>query len=380
MKHRICSCFIFLLVFLISHFALAFPAKLGPVVDQIYNADFSQARTNVNAYIHDNPEEPAGYLLRGILNEWDQVVNNKRGGNNRIIQEDYEKANMLAEAALASDENNVDKMVMLGNTDMYIAKKLVDSGNKMRGGFALRKAKDLMLQAIALDPNNYDAYMALGVFNYFSENVPSGFKWLASLLGFNGNKTTGLNYLKHAAENKNLTQGDAGFLVVYIYERKEKDYDTALKYNAILKARYPNNPTFQYDDGELYFHKKDYDGSRRAYAQFENFCASKAASFCNNKYLFLMHYYKTWGYLDQEKYADAKKEYDLAVKLNDGQYAERNAQLDLWGLQFAKKKGDTELANVFLKKIAENKKSNPAAWRQAQIELGIDPDKEKHRD
>lgn len=345
------------------------PAGLSGVATQIYNADFGAAGRSINSYITSHPQDPSGYLLRGMLSEWDQIINNKRRALNPQILADYEKANDLALAAYETDMENVDKTVMLGNTYMYIAKKLVDSGSKMRGGFALKKAKDLMLKAIAKDPENEDAYMALGVFNYFSANVPSGFKFLASLLGFNGDEAKGLDYLKRAAEQQNIAQGDAGSLLVYIYNDKEKNYAAAQQFNDIMKSRYPDNPTFQYNMGEIAFRQKKYPASRDEFAKFWAFCDGKPKGFCNNKYLYLSHYFLTWGFVEEKNYAEARKHLEFAVKLNDGQYQDRNVDLDLWTGEIAARDGDRAKAMEYFKKVQQDKSNNQRAWKEAQKEM-----------
>lgn len=341
------------------------PTELSGTIDNIYNADFTTAARNINAYITAHPDDPAGYLLRGMLGEWDQVVNNKRKANNPAIQLDYERANDRALMALEKDPENVSKMVMLGNTYMYMAKKLVDDGHKMQGGFALKKAKELMLGVIAKEPENEDAYMALGVFNYFSANVPSGFKFLANLLGFNGDEAKGIDFLKRATERENLTRGDAGYLLVYIYDEKEKNYAEALNYNALLKQRYPNNPAFQYETGEIDFRQKKYADSRVAFDQYFAFCQGKPGGFCNNKYNFLAHYFIAWGYIEENNLAAAKPHLDIAVKINDGQYADRNVDLDLWNAMILQEAGDVAAAKSLYQKVVDNKSQNPQAAGKA---------------
>lgn len=366
------SVLIFVLFYFLSlsQTAHAIAPQLSQGIDQIFNANFSQAKTTIDGYLASHSQDPAGYLARGMLLEWDQVVNNKRNALNGAIMAEYQKANQLAQTAFDADQNNIDKMVMLGNTYMYMAKKQVDSGHKMQGGGTLKKAKELMLTALEKDPGNNDAYFALGVFNYFSANVPSGFKWLAILLGFNGNKADGLKYIKQAAENKNLTQGDAAFLLVYIYMQKERNYAAALTYNGILKSRYPGNPAFQYEDGEIYYRLKNYAASRTAYDGFLAFCAGKPQDFCNGKYTFSAHYFITASYIEEKNPAMAKKHIDMAIKLNTSQYKDRNVFLDLWSGILAKNSGDKTKADEFFKKVEANQKDSKEAWKLAQQEMG----------
>lgn len=347
----------------------AMPADLAQAVEQIYNVKFESARTTINTYINRTPRDPAGYIVRGMLNEWDQVVNNKKKALNSTIMSDYQKAVEYGAQALEQDPDDAGKMIMLGNAHMYLAKKHVDNGSKMRGGGELKKAKELMLAAISKDPNNYDAYMALGVFNYFSANVPSGFRWLATLLGFNGNKADGFNYLKKATENKNITQGDAGFLLVYIYSVKEKNYAAALQYNTMLKTRYPDNPAFQYETGELLFHQKNYAQAISTATSFLGFCKSKGQGYCSKKYLFMANHVIAKSHFKQGHIAVIKPFLDEAIKHNEDQYKDRTVDLDLWQGFLAKEKGDKAKAEEFFHKVEAHKGDNSEAWQMAEKEL-----------
>ena len=46
----------------------------------------------------------------------------------------------------------------------------------MQAANTLKKAKKIMEGVVAKEPGNADAYFAIGMFNYFAENVPSGLK------------------------------------------------------------------------------------------------------------------------------------------------------------------------------------------------------------
>lgn len=360
--------FLFVFIFSVNVSAKLFDPELEKAVDAIYNARFFTANKIITTHLEAHPKDPYAYLLRGMMQEWDQVINNKRKRLNPLIYKDYEKANDYAYKLWEKDKNNIEKKVLLGNTYMYLAKKMLDKGQKFKAGLTLKKSKNLMLEVIKKDPNNYDAYMALGTFNYFSNNVPSGLKWLASLLGFNGSKEQGIAYLKKAASNNNITRGDAGFLLVYIFGQKEKKWMEAVKYNNMMRKRFPRNPSFQYEMGELHFRAKEVAKARSYFDQFFTFCGVGSKK-CNNKYKFLAHYFMTWSYMDEKNYGLAKKHLDMAMKLNDKQYKDRNVDLDLWAGILAKDAGDKELAKNYFKKVEENQNKNMKAWNKAQKEL-----------
>lgn len=342
------------------------PEELTRAVDLIYNAQFTEAKSILSKYITAHPQDPAGYLMSGMLKEWYNTLNNVK--NDAEILADYQQANQLAAQELNANPGNIDKMILLGNTYMYMAKKYVDKGEKFKAGKLLKKAKELMNQSIQMNPNAYDAYFALGVFNYFSERVPSGFKWLAKLMGFNGNKETGLEYLKKAAENNNITQGDAAFLLFYIYSENEKNYPVAIQFNQILKDRFPKNIKFLYDEASVYYKAKDFEKAKDRFQNFLSLCEESGNS-CHNKYKFLAHYNLAEFYIGKNNLAMAKPYIKEAVKTNVNQYQGYTANVDLWQGLVAKTDGKQFEAIDFFKRVEKNRKYNEGAWSRAQQEL-----------
>lgn len=318
---------IFVLLFLSFQVHAAIPSELQSSIDQIYNGNFSAADATIASYISSHPQDAAGYLMRGISREWNQSINNKGKSLNSQIAADYEKARVLSLEAWEKDENNVDKKVMVGNAYMYVAKKQLDMGHKLLAGNSLKKSKNLMLEVLEKDSGNANAYFAVGLFNYFSANVPAGFKWLAEILGFTGSRAVGLEYIQKAASVPNLAQGDASFMMVYIYKNKEKNYKTALAYDLQLRQKYPNNPLFLFDEAEIYWYQKSPRECRESLNQFLTYCSAHA---CAQQKLFLSHYYLTKIYLDEKAKDKAKENLEKAVKLDTGKDKEITANLRQW--------------------------------------------------
>lgn len=314
-------------------FSFSAQAEVSPellkAVPNIYSGYFGSAKKTINAHIQAHPDDPYGYILRGMSNEWYQLLRNKGKSLNATIMADYQKARRLAEAALEKDKNSIDAKVALGNALMYISKKQIDSGHKMNAGSSLKKSKNIMMEVIKKDPNQTQAYFAAGVFNYFSANVPSGFKWLATLLGFKGNTATGLSYLKKAASQPTLSQGDAKFMLMYLYSQKLGQYKTALQYAQSLHAQYPNNHIFLFDAAEMQHRTGDKVNARQNFEKFLEYC-EKNKGRCSQRYRFLANYFMTWSYMDDKDYANAKKYAGPANELNTKRYKDRTRDLGKW--------------------------------------------------
>lgn len=305
------------------------PSELLGAVENIYAANFGAARSTISAYLAAHPDESYGYLLRGMTNEWDQLLNNKGSRLDANIMADYEKARQLAETKLDADPDNNDKKIDLANALIYVAKKQIDQGHKIQSGTALKKASSLMQDVIEKDPANAEAYFAIGLFNYFADNVPSGFKWLAAILGFRGDRNKGLSYIQKAATAPSLTQGDAKFMLVYIYSQKESNYAQALVYARELNARYPANIVFLFDHAEMLFRTKKITEARERFARFFESCSARQAQ-CPQKYEFLANYFVAWSYMDEKNHAMAKKFLESAIRLDTKKFKDRTADLKKW--------------------------------------------------
>lgn len=320
--------FLMLLGFSFSVWA-QIPQNLLQASHHIYSNSFQMARTLIDNHIQKNPEDPSGYLLRGISNEWFQVVHNKGKSLEGAIRSDYKRAEELAEEQLKKDSSNLDKKMMVGNTLMYLAKKHLDEGKKFRAGSVLKKAKKIMEDVVAKEPENKQAYFAIGLFNYFADNVPRGLKWLAALLGFRGDREKGLYYIQKAATADSVMQGDAKYMLVYIYSRKEADYVKALVYAEDLYRQYPKNPIFLFNLSEMQMHNKKDNEARQGFARFLDYCATRKSA-CEQKYRYLANFFITKSYMNQKNYEMAKRYISKANEQDTLQYKDRTEELRRW--------------------------------------------------
>ncbi len=308
------------------------PPALLPIIDQIYSGNNAQAKATISGYVSANPSDPYGYILRGIANEWDQLTHNKGNSLDGQIMSDYQKARTLAEEALATAPDDINKKIALGNALIYVAKKQIDAGRKVQAGNIMKEANNLMKEVLAANPNSDDAYFAMGLFNYFSANVPAGFKWLAALLGFKGDKNLGISYLNKAAAAKSITQGDAKFMLVYVYGNKEKQYSTALGFANDLYARFPGNAVFLYNVAEIQYYAKQLDESRVNFEKLVSQCESNPDN-CNDRYHFSGSYFLTRIFIDQKNDAQAKKYVEKTMALDKNKFKDRSTDLKKWATQ-----------------------------------------------
>lgn len=338
--------------------------QLMRAVALTYNAQFSEAAKILDAYISAQPDDPMGYLLRATSLDWKQKVMNLRGKLDEKILEDYANANIIAFRQWEKDTENIDKNIVLGNSYMYLAKKWLDVGKKTRAGLILKKCQKHMDFAIKKDPKRFDAYMAVGVFNFYSAHIPPGLQFLASLLGITGNESLGLSQMEAAANNPNLLQADALFVLAYSLGDGKKNYVGAIPYLSKIISLYPENPNFRLLRSEYLLRAKQYDAAKKDLSDFLVFCEARTACVQNNR--FLANYFLALISFSQKQTLAMEVPVEKALKLDVKQYPDKTIRLHMMKGFVLHAKGRKDEANAEFKIVEDNQSVNPGAWRAVQ--------------
>lgn len=117
-------------------------------------------------------------------------------------------------------------------------------GRDLSTARAGKKMRSLSLAAVRLDPHLTDAYLGLGLYNYFVDTLPTIVKLLRFLIALpGGSRETGLEQLTQVAEKGDLARGDAKFQLAKDYSRlSEEQYAKSLALFQEFGREYPGNP------------------------------------------------------------------------------------------------------------------------------------------
>lgn len=359
----------FLLILSLPASAQMASPTIQRAIQLTYNAQFDEAESVLNGYIAANPQDPRGYIARGTSRDWKQLVQNLRGKNNAQVISDYEAANKMAFLLWNKDQGNIDKMVNLGNSYLFLARKWIDLKKTARAGLILKKCKKHMEEAIAKDPNRFDAYLAIGAFNFYTANIPPGLQFIASLLGMSGDEDLGLKQLGQSASNSHWLQSDTLFLLSYAHGQTKKNYAGALTYLNRLNTMYPNNPHFVFLKGEYAYRANKFAASRTDFAQLFQFCDAKPKGFCGKHYSFLAHYFLAAGYNKEKNDLAGKKDVERAMELNENQFPDRTGYLHYFHGMVLKADGKMKRSIEAFEKCIAAPGGNPTAKKKAKEEL-----------
>jgi tetratricopeptide (TPR) repeat protein len=231
----------------------------------------------------------------------------------------------LAEARLQKDPDNQTYKMQLANAYVYVSKKQLDGGHKMQAGSSLKKAKNLMQEVLAKDPNSPEAFFAVGLFNYYSDNVPAGFKWLASLLGFKGDRKLGKEYIQKASLSPNLMKNDALYMLYHISARSEHNYEAALPFMAQLHSAFPQNYIFTCKKAEMEFRTKRISEAKSDALACFSICDAMGND-CHKGAAFILYYFMTDTSVNENDLTAGKQYYLKALSTDIGEHKKTAAK------------------------------------------------------
>jgi len=266
-----------MLLLVLALLCLVLPARaqdpqLAPAFDHFYNLEYDQAIAQFEHGIAEKPESPErrNYLALAILFremfrsgalESEMVTGNNaflrrpKMNPDEQVQREFistiEKAISLAQARLTRNPKDIGAPYALGvshglraNYNWLVRKAWLDS---LRDATTARKYHNRVTE---LDPNFIDARLVQGTHDYVVGSLPFAYKLLGFLVGFRGDKETGIRTLQLVAQKGHYNRVDAEVLLAAIYRRERRPKD-ALPLLADLARRYPRNFLLRFETAQM---------------------------------------------------------------------------------------------------------------------------------
>ena len=104
-----------------------------------------------------------------------------------------------------------------------------------------KKANALLNEVVLENPRYYDAYYGIGLFKYYVSRLGWIIRFVAKILGLQGDREKGLEYLEIVCKKGDLSQDQAMFNLATIYLNMEENEEKALPLLKQLLAKFPRN-------------------------------------------------------------------------------------------------------------------------------------------
>ncbi|MDT8285975.1 MAG: hypothetical protein RQ748_02605 [Elusimicrobiales bacterium] len=246
------------------------PFTLGPELDAayddgielMYRLEFDAAEDIFRGVIDVSSAHPAGYFAMTALYWWRAAQN----FDVRSSSTDYE-----AEFLRYADETiEVSELMLKSGGRRDHALFFLGSAHGLKGRwFALQhswwkaylsgnKGRKLLRKCVELNPSLYDAYLGLGIFDYYADTLP-GVLGVAAMIFVRGDKERGLESVRLAMEKGRFFSLEARIFLIDILTRYEKDHKTAIAESRALRAQDPDNAFFWLGEILTLLHAREWD-------------------------------------------------------------------------------------------------------------------------
>jgi len=219
---------------------------LGQGLWWLYHARYDRAEEHFDQYTKAHPKDPAGYFYKTANNWWElaQKFDYDLPDVKQRFEENYEKT---IEVARAMSEASPDKKVKAraclywGGAEGLKGRWLVTQTSWVQAYFRGKSGNHLLREAIAMDPELYDAYLGLGIYDYFTDTLP-GVQGVLAYLFIHGDKERGLLELQRAIDKGEHARVEALMFLIEIYTSEENTPDKALPLALALHKEFPKSP------------------------------------------------------------------------------------------------------------------------------------------
>jgi hypothetical protein len=229
---------------------------------QMYNLDFDEAHKTFGAWERDHPNEPMGTVSNAaayLFAEFDRlnILHSEFFVEDSVFRRrpkltadptarkafDAELGKSLeqADAMLARSPRDTDamfvKIMALGLRADFIAlidRHYLDSLNVMKS------SRSTAEQLLAIEPNYYDAYLAVGVENYMLSLKSAPVRWFLQLNGAETDRDRGIQNLRLTAEKGHYLCPYARLLLA-VAALRNKDKAQAREILSKLAVEFPRN-------------------------------------------------------------------------------------------------------------------------------------------
>lgn len=304
---------LFFLFFVDFTYASELERLLQKGLNYSYNFQIDEAEEVFNEMINKFPDDPRGFHYISNLYLWTYLSNK----NDTIYRKFIEYTDITikkAEEFLSKNNNDREAILyILGATYGYRSIAFVNANKYLDAIWASRNSQSSLKKVIEMNPNNYDAFLGLGLFNFALGQVPSAFKWALTLIGFSGDKETGVEYISTAAAKGKYAKVEASFYLAQIYSDFYEEYDKAERLLNPLLNKYSGNVLFQYSNAVLQIKKRKLEIAEKSLLKIisnedERFRQIIAYSYFllgdvnyrNNKFEKAIEYYNTFFQLTNE--------------------------------------------------------------------------------
>lgn len=241
-------------------------------IEYIYSVKPIKAREVFNELIEKYPTHPFGHF--GLaMSKWAEFEYLDEQTSTKLDEEYHQltkKAIEVGEEWVKNNPQDAQARMALGGTYGLLARLYLTQHRWLKAYFTGKKAVSNMKKAIEIDPELYDAYLGLGLWEYSAGTLGGVIKILASFL-IRGDAKKGIEYLKICSEKGKFNKTAAKLLLIEIFTQTDSQYSdpkTAIKLAKELYEKYPSLAQMQFVLIVSLYEAKMYDEAEKEMKEY----------------------------------------------------------------------------------------------------------------
>lgn len=228
-----------------KHVSAEMDALLIRGVDEIYRMRWDDAENSAREAMKLDPAHPFAYMgLAGVA--WTKYVYGTDQGDPSLLDvfdQRLETTIDVAEKWVKKHPDDPGGLMTLGSTYGLASRLAIIRHQWVRGYLMGRKAVSITRKSVEKDPEYWDGYLGLGMYDYYTDAYPRFIGVLAKLV-LRGNRLRGIETLKKVAEKGHYSRSNARILLVEIFIEDQwgaRDPEKALELVKGLRQTYPDS-------------------------------------------------------------------------------------------------------------------------------------------
>ncbi|MBN2731369.1 MAG: tetratricopeptide repeat protein [Balneolaceae bacterium] len=212
-------------------------------VDSLYNFNANGADQKLNPWKEKYPSHPLWQLMEGMEFWWVLLSDLHDTSRDDYFYEMMKKADYAASKLLYEQPGHADALIIRTVANGYIARQYSNRDEWTTSLNAARKAYNAYSYLKDNVPDLPDLKLAEGLKLYYSAYLPEEYPVVKTVSWFlpNGDKPSGLKYMRDASETAIFARAEATYFLGNINYNYEKNYQKAVGYFQTLYEQYPNN-------------------------------------------------------------------------------------------------------------------------------------------
>jgi tetratricopeptide (TPR) repeat protein len=216
-------------------------------ITQIINQDYSGAEIFINSLQEEYPQLPLGKIYLAAINIA-EAYDLKEEFNDSFILQNLEEAKEQSANLIENDEENIWYKYFYALAEGYIAYFDAINGSWLSAISTGVNSISEFEKILLLDKNFYEAYIAIGTFEYWRSRKTEFMNWMPFV---NDTRKVGIERLRVAIDSSSYNSYLAVNSLIWIYI-DNKDYPSAIQIAKKALINFPQSRSFKWGMARAY--------------------------------------------------------------------------------------------------------------------------------